>query len=337
MRQQFFRVALCAVALAAPAARAQTPERTLDQGIQAYRELEMESAGWMLRQALADDKLGAAQRVTALGYLGAAEFYRDRRDSALAAYRRLVRLEPYHRLDRLVFGPDVQAIFEEARRLTPVVEVSAARTSFPSGATGLPVRLRANTPHVVVVTAETPSGAVLDTVFRERIRDTATAFWTAAARPGQAAPVGGFVIGVSSLDTRGRVRHRVDVPVHVTRSPDEPLSAPMPPTMLPERNPWGPGVGRLVLGLGAATAAYVLTPQATDSKGLQLFLTQGLAAAGVIGFWVSRPGAALPENVVANRVAQEAYEARLAQVRRENHRRAEGGTVYVDVGRVTGS
>jgi hypothetical protein len=337
MRQRCAFVALCAVAVAAPAARAQTLERALDQGIQAYRELEMESAGWLFRQALGGDKLGAAERVTALGYLGAAEFYRDRRDSALAAYGRLIRLEPYHRLDRLVFGPDVQAIFEEARRLTPIVEVSAARTSFASNARGLPVRLRANTPHVVVVTAETVKGTVLDTVFRERVRDTATAFWTAAARPGRRAPVGDLVIGVSSLDGQGRVQRRVALPVHVTRSPEEPMAAPAPPTMLPERNPWGPGIARLVIGLGAATAAYYLTPQVSDSKGLQLFLTQGFAAAGIVGFWVSRPGAALPDNVVANRIAQEAYEARVAQVRQENQRRAEGGTVYVDVGRVTGS
>jgi hypothetical protein len=337
MRHRYSVAALCAVALAAPAARAQTPERALDQGVQAYRELEMESAGWLLRQALTGDKLSTAARVTALSYLGAAEFYRDRRDSALAAYGRLVRLEPYHRLDRLVFGPDVQAIFDEARRLTPIIEVSAARTSFPSGSRGLPVRVRANTPHVVVITAETENGAVLDTVFRERVRDTATAFWKATAQPGQRPPVGEFVIRVTSLDAQGRAYRRVALPVHVTRSPDEPLVMPTPPVMLPERNPWGPGIARLALGLGAATAAYYLVPEISDSKGLRLFVTQGFAAAGVVGFWISRPGAALPENVAANRIAQEAYEARLAQVRQENGRRAAGGTVYVDVGRVTGS
>ncbi|HEX9631289.1 MAG TPA: hypothetical protein VGA02_02400 [Gemmatimonadales bacterium] len=336
MRHRFILIAVCAAALMAPAARAQTPKRALEQGITAYQELEMESAGWLLRQALTGNKLDGAQRVTALGYLGAAEFYRDRRDSALSAFGQLIRLEPHHRLDMLVFGPDVQAVFADARRLNPVVDVSAARTSFPPGAPGLPVHLRTNTPHVVVVTAETTNGTVLDTVFRDRVRDTATVHWTARGRQGARAPVGGFVIGVSSLDGRGRVHRRVVLPVHVTRSPEDPLTAPTPPTLLPEREPWGPGIARLVLGLGAATAAYYLTPEVTDSKGLQLFLTQGFVAAGVIGFWAARPGRGLPDNVVANRVAQEAYEARLSQVRNENQRRAEGGTVYVDVGRVTG-
>lgn len=336
MRSAACVVALCAVALTAPAARAQSPERALDQGIKAYRELEMESAGWLLRQAIASTRLDARKRVRALSYLGAAEFYRDRRDSALSAYRQLVDLEPYHRLDRLVFGPDVQAIFEEARRLTPVVEVSASRTSFPSGTAGLPVRMRANTPHVVVVTAEAVNGSAADTVFRERIRDTATAYWKATARPGGHAPVGDFVISVTSLDGRGGVQRRVTLPVRVSRSPSDPLGTPTPPTMLPERSPWGPGIGRLVLGLGAATAAYYLTPRVSDSRGLQLFLTQGFAAAGIVGFVVSRPGRPLPENVVANRIAQEQYEARVARVQRENQRRAEGGTVYVEVGRITG-
>jgi len=148
--------------------------------------------------------------------------------------------------------------------------------------------------------------------------------------------VGAFVIGVSSLDARGSVYRRVTVPVHVTRSPDELLSAPTAPAMLPERNPWGPGVARLVLGFGAGTAAYFLMPNVSDSKGLQLFVSQGLVAAGVVGFIIARPGRPLPENVVANRVAQEQYEARMARVRQENRRRAEGGTVTVDVGRITG-
>jgi len=328
--------ALGALALTAPAARAQAPERALDQGIKAYGELEMESAGWLLRQALAGDKLDRTRRISALSYLGAAEFYRDRRDSALSAYGQLIRLEPWHWLDRLVFGPDIQNIFEEARRLTPVVDVSAARISFPAGARGLPVRLRANTPHVVLITAETVNGDVVDTVFREKVRDTATAHWKAAPRAGQRAPVGNFVLGVSSLDAQGRVQRRVALPITVTRSPDEPVGAPAPPVMLPERNPWGPGMARLVLGLGAATAAYYLTPEVSDSRGLQLFLTQGFAAAGVVSFVLARPGRPLPDNVVANRVAQEQYEARLAQVRQENQRRAEGGTVYVDVGRIAG-
>jgi hypothetical protein len=318
--------------LGAPVLHGQTPERTLDQGVQAYRELEMESAGWLLRQALASNQLDAPQRKTALSYLGAAELYRDRRDSALAAYAQLIRLDPYGELDALLFGPDVQAVFEEARRLTPIAEISARRTSFAPGERGLPIRLRVNTPHVMVVTAEAVSGAVLDTIFRGRVRQATTVYWDASGPPG-ARPVGGFVVAVTSLDGRGRARNRTTLPVHVTRSPENALAVPSPPQMLPERQPAGPAFTRLGLGIAAATAAYLVTPLLTDSKAPQIALTAAFGAAGVIGFWEVRPGKPLPENVVANEVAREAWEARVARVQAENRRRSDGGTVTIDVGR----
>lgn len=331
--------ALCTVALAPSAvARAQTatPERALEQGVRAYRELEMESAGWLLRQALGG-KLDHRQRVTALSYLGASEFYRDRRDSALSAYADLIRLEPYYRLDRLVFGPDVQALLEEARRRTPIAEVRAEGASFAADAAGLPVHIRTNTPHVVVVTLEAVNGTVLDTVHRNRVRDTATVYWNAQARGGARAPAGGFVLAVASLDGRGRASSRVALPVQVTRSPDDPLAAPERPALLPEHQPAGPALARLGLGLAAATVAYLVTPVFTDNAGPQVALALTFSAAGMIGFVDARPGKPLPENVVANRVALEAWEARVGRVQAENQRRADGGTVTVEVGRVSGS
>lgn len=339
MTSRFRALALCAAALAVPpvaGAQAPSPERALEQGLTAYRELEMESAGWLLRQALAGDRLSPKQRVTALSYLGASEFYRDRRDSALSAYADLVRLDPYCRLDRLVFGPDVQAVLEEARRRTPIAEVRAARTSFPADGAGLPLAIRTNTPHVVVVTVETVNGAVLDTVFRARVRDTTTVYWNAQGPPGARAPQGGFVIGVVSLDGRGRASHRTALPVQVTRSPEDPLGLPERPAQLPETQPAGPGLARLGLGLAAATAAYFVTPLFTDNAAPQVALTLTFGAAGVLGFVDARPGKPLPENVVRNRLAQEAWEARVARVREENARRADGGTVTVEVGRVLG-
>jgi hypothetical protein len=338
MRACLWAVFVCGVAVVTPQpAPAQSPDRALEQGIRAYRELEMESAGWLLRQALASDQLTTRQRLTGLGYLGAAEFYRDRLDSAYAAYARLIRIEPYHQLDPLIFGPDVQAIFAEARQRTPMAEVSASRTSFAPGTAGLPVHLRVNTPHVVVVTAEAVDGTVLDTVFRERVRDRATAYWSASGPPGVRPPVGGFVLGIASLDARGRVSRRVTLPVNVTRSPENPLAVPAPPVLLPERRPAGPAYIRLGVGVAAATAAYFITGAVTDSKGPQIALTVAFAGAGVIGFWEVRPGKPLPDNVVANEVARQAWEARVAQVQHENQRRADGGTVTIDVGKVSGS
>ncbi len=334
MRQSFtLACATLVIGTLLPAGAAvQTGERALKQGIQAYRELEMESAGWLLRQALASDRLKADDRRLALCYLGAAEFYRDRRDSALSAFTQVIRMDPEYRLDRLVFSPDVQGLFEEARRRTPVVRVATRSASFPPDGPGMPLKLNANTPHRVVITFESVSGDVLDTAFNAPVADTTTVLWNARGGAAQPSPVGGFLLRVSSVDPRGRVARRVELPVHVTRTAVNPIAIPDPPGLLPERQPAGPAFVRLGLGLAAAAATYLITPAFTDDQAPRLVLTGLFGAAGVIGFWEAKPGRPLPDNVVANETARATWRARVATVEDENKRRAVGGTVHVEVG-----
>jgi hypothetical protein len=321
-------LALALATLATPAARAQSPETSLAQGIQAYRDLEMESAGWLLRRALQSDGLSQADRKRGLCYLGAAELYRDRRDSAVSAFVQLIRLDPRYRLDRLVFTPEVQTVLEQARRRTPIVEVDARSGTLAPRDPGLPIRLDANTPHVVVVTAEAVHGEVLDTVARARVTDTATIRWSA-----QGAPAGGMILGVSSLDPRGRVSRRMELPVQITRFPEDPLPVPERPAMLPERRPAGPAFTRLALGAFFATTAYFVTPVFTDAAAPRVMITGLFGAAGIAGFWEARPGKPLPENVLANETARAMHRAKVAKVDEENRRRAEGGIVRVEVGK----
>jgi hypothetical protein len=321
-------LALALVATAAPVARAQSPEASLAQGIQAYRDLEMESAGYLLRRALQSNVLNETDRKTGLCYLGAAELYRDRRDSALSAFVQLIQLEPRYRLDRLVFTPEVQTLFEQARRRTPIVEVAARTATLAPRDPGLPIRLEANTPHVVVVTEETVRGEVLDTVARATVNDTATVRWSA-----QRAPAGGLILGVSSLDQRGRVSRRVELPVQITRFPEDPLPLPAQPTLLPVQQPAGPALVRLGLGVALATTAYFATPAFTDATAPRVLLTGLFGAAGVVGFMEARPGKPLPDNMVANETARQMYRAKVARVEEENRRRADGGTVRVEVGK----
>lgn len=325
------KTTLLAVALAvftARAARAQSPEASLHQGIQAYRDLEMESAGWLLRRALHSSALSEANRKTGLCYLGAAEVYRDRRDSAVSAFAQLIRLDPRYRLDRLLFTPEVQGVFEVARRRTPIVAIEARSAMIAPRDSGLPIRLEANTPHVVVVTAEAVRGEVLDTIARAKVADTATIRWNA-----QGAPAGGLILGISSLDQRGRVSRRVELPVQVTRFPEDPLPAPERPVLLPVRQPAGPAFVRLGLGAALATTAYFVTPVLTDAAAPRVLITGLFGAAGIAGFWEARPGRPLPDNVLANETAREMYRAKVAKVDEENRRRAEGGVVRVEVGK----
>jgi hypothetical protein len=137
------------------------------------------------------------------------------------------------------------------------------------------------------------------------------------------------------LDERGRVSRRVELPVQVTRFPEDPLPLPERPAMLPVRQPAGPAFVRLGLGAALATTAYFVTPAVTDASAPRVLITGLFAAAGVAGFWEARPGKPLPDHVLANQTAQEMYRAKVAKVDEENRRRAEGGIVRVEVGKAT--
>ena len=95
-----------ALAVAPSALTAQSSDSVLAPGVRAYKNLEFDLAAWLLRRDLAQltaARAPAAERATGLVYLGAAELYRGNRDSATAAFRRLVLLDrrlPVGRIQR---------------------------------------------------------------------------------------------------------------------------------------------------------------------------------------------------------------------------------------------
>ena len=89
----------------------------LSRAIAAYQNLDFDSAAITLRRAL-NRELTTAERIEALSYLGAAEHYRGRPDSAKAVFRRLILLAPGFQLDTLVFPPEVTRAFEDVRSST---------------------------------------------------------------------------------------------------------------------------------------------------------------------------------------------------------------------------
>src|SRR5258708_740846 len=99
------RVVALALLLAAPL-RAQHggASDVLRGAVRAYRDLEFDAAARMFRRVLTPPLaigLDDAERAQALTYLGAAEHYRGRQDSAIAVFRRLVALAPRQRPDTL--------------------------------------------------------------------------------------------------------------------------------------------------------------------------------------------------------------------------------------------
>jgi hypothetical protein len=326
--------------LALPAARlaAQSPKARLGLGIQAYRDMDLAGAAQQLRRALAasgESALDVDARKQAFTYLGAAELYRDRRDSAVAAFRRLVDLDPRYRPDPVVFPPDVVGLFGEVQRATPAVAVAApSRATFGAGDLGLPIVLYANVRHTVVVTAETVLGQVVDTIHRGPVADSLVVRWTARGK-GRTAPVGGMVLGVTSLDRQGRALRRVEVPLQVARGLAERLEPPPPPALLPERQGLAKPVGRLTVGLGLAAVSVLVFPEITDSDAAGVATGLVFSAAALIGFFESRPGKPLPEHVAANAIARARWRAQADAIERANETRGDGPAITVLVGEPT--
>ena len=113
------RVVALALLLATPL-RAQHggASEVLSGAIRAYRDLEFDAAARMLRRVLTPPlaiELDDSGRARALTYLGAAEHYRGRQDSAIAVFRRLVALAPDQRPDTLIFPPEITQLYDAVR------------------------------------------------------------------------------------------------------------------------------------------------------------------------------------------------------------------------------
>src|SRR5438309_4699779 len=101
----------------------------LGQGVKAYQALEYDAAAALLEQSLGRDSAAGfadSLRARVLTYLAATELFRGRRDSAVAAFRRLVLLNPRYRPDELIFPPQVTNLFQEVRRATRALAVAVS-------------------------------------------------------------------------------------------------------------------------------------------------------------------------------------------------------------------
>lgn len=328
-------LALVALLAMPVALHGQTPDELLTQGIGAYRDLEMETAAWLLRRA-ARGNLPKADRARGLAFLGAAEWYRDRGDSASAAFERLIRLDPRFRLDPLVFAPEVMAAYDRVRRATPTVDVVVPpRVVFRPGAGGLPVDIFPSARHEIAVRIESSEGRRVRRVHRGAVADSARVLWDGRGAGGASLNPGLYALVVAAYDGDGRLHRSVEIPVRLDQTMRSSVSPPPRPALLPEREPAGPALIRLGLGVGAAVAAVIIMPSVTDATAAQIAVPGLLAAAGVIGFLERRPGRPYPDNVVANEARLAAWRARVAEVERENRARRPGLRLIIETGRPT--
>jgi len=333
MNTRGLALVLVAVLWVAPAA-GQTGPELRDEGLRAYRALEMEAAARVLRLALTAPDLPDSQILSTEAYLGAAEFFRNRPDSSRAAFRRIVLLDPRYRLDPVAFPPQVTRAFDEVRFATPAVSVDVPRrVTFEPGRGGLTALVFTSGPHVVRARIESSNGEVIRTLHDGRVTDSLPVTWDGAGARGAQLANGLYVWSFASLSGDGAAQRILDVPVRLERSSVGSQAAAARPTMLPETNPPQPALVRLGLGLGLAALSWIVTPAFTDNDTPRVALTVAFSAAGIIGFFEKRPGKPIPENVAANQAALAAWEAEVQRLNEADQRRRPGPRIVLETAR----
>jgi hypothetical protein len=331
---------LGAVLGAASAARGQNANELLQQGIRAYRRAEFDAAASLLRRALefnVRDSAGLADRFRALDYLGAADLYRGRRDSAVAVFRRIIQREPRHRIDELVFPPEVSALLEEIRRNIKTVAVEAAADTLIRADGGLwNARLLASSHHMVTALILSDAGAVLRELYVGPVGDTLTIQWDSRDSLRRQVTSGSYILSVASTVGEQTVRLlRVPLTLGVVVEDTLPVLPFADSLLLPERTVGRRSTGSMLaaLGLGIAAGALpIVVAKGADPSPARFAIGGAVGIAGIAGFIARRPSQPLPANVARNRALRDEWQARVEATTRENVRRREETRIRIRAG-----
>jgi len=321
----------CALGATPSTAAAQAADSLLVSGIRAYRNLEFDQAALQLRRGVGQlTAAGApvAHRAQGLVYLGAAELFRGRRDSALAVFRRLVLLDPRFRPDRLVFPPEVTSVFEGVRLRTKTVAIVIPRdTAIPLQDGALRAWLVASSFQTVNVTLLYENGTSFRPLYFGPIGDSLPVQWDGRDAAGQPVPVDRLLLRVASRAPTGELASLLQLPLDLKISRPDTLPWPDAPAgseLRPERAAGGPATRALLGGL-LLSAAVVSLPAAVGShdtpSGPRVAVASAVGVATALGYLLHRPSRPLPANIRANESVRQAWRARLAAVQAENARR----------------
>jgi hypothetical protein len=302
----------------------------------------LDAAVGLLEHAVADPgatTLSVAQQASALSYLAAANLLGGHRERATAAFRQLVELDPQIRPDSLWFPPGVLAFYEETRRATPTLAVSArGREIRVRDGSPLMVHLAATTSEAVDVRVQRPTGALVASLYRGRVSDSLDLAWNGRDTAGQLPDSERLWLRVVGSATRPEPFRRViEVPLDVRVVAPDTLPWPVLPaeSLLPERTPgrtdWRPVVTAGVLGLAVAVLPRFIAGS-IDPTRARFGVVVALGAAGVTGMVLARRSQSLPGNFRANAVRVEVWKRAVADASAENRRRRDDATIAVRAG-----
>ena len=331
------------LAMALPAlARGQSPGDFLDQGIRAYAVREYDGAAWLLRRALSADGAGAlstSDAARATLYLMAIEVVRNQRDSALAAARRLVVLDPRMRPDEQSFSPQVIAVYQEARRSTPSVTIRApGDTEIRPGSGVFVVRLGSATAPEVTAVVTGADGRVVRNLYAGTIRDSVDVRWNGLDAAGNTPPAGRYSILVTPAGKDKDRRWTLRLPLELARPTVDttPLPAAPPDSLFkPERGDYKSAWQSLIPGVVAAGAIVVvpnLVASGEQASSARLIVGGTVAIAGVAAFFSHHPGQRIPANEQYNRQLRDTWKHNVAETTRRNAERLKGATLVIRPG-----
>lgn len=311
MRRLLLAAAVVAGLAPPSAASAQTAAELLDRAYAAYQNLDLPTAVGLIQRAFAsppgDTSVSRTARARALSVLAAAEFIRDRRDSATSAFRQLVQLAPRYRPDPATFPPPVLLLFDDVRRAVKVAELVVPDTAEIRVGTGtFPVHAYASSVHDVIAQVVRADGRVVRELYRGPLGDSLLFGWNGTDSAAAAAGGGLYYVALVSLGPDGAKLREVRLPLEVDVWRRDTLPLPAPPAdsvFKPERVARAPALralgGGLLLGVGAAAMPSIIGG-ARDAAGTRFLVGVALSAAGVVGFATRHPGRPIAEHIAHN-------------------------------------
>jgi len=309
-------------------ARAQAPPDQLARGVRSYQNLDFDNAAAALRAALAQTgpaALSDSERLRGLVYLGATELYRGHRDSAAAAFGRLLLREPRYRVDQLLFPPEVTGLFQQVRLTTrAAAAVAPPVTQMVRPGDRFAVWVYTASTQPVDVAVLRANGVPLRSLYQGDIADSLQLSWDGRATDGSLVEAGRYLLRVNSRGDDGRIARSVGLPLDIVRVQRDTLPLPLPladSLLQPEFRSGGNGYRGLVTGLAAAAAVVVLPPVlASRASGMheRYVVAWALGTAGLFGFQFQRKPQPIAENIAANQALRLGWQRQTDSVVAEN-------------------
>ncbi|MDH5197867.1 MAG: hypothetical protein OEY20_11510, partial [Gemmatimonadota bacterium] len=264
--------------------------------------------------------------------------YRQRPDSAQAVFRRLVRLAPAYRVDRLIFPPEVTSVFDAARRATPAVAVTLdGEQRFRTGAGALRGILFGSTFHQIRVELQRLDATTLRGLYTGPIADSLQLTWDGYVADDRPLAPGRYQISIASLDAAGSAVRILRLPIDVASTVQDtvPLPVQSDAALLPERTTTGGNIeallGGILVGAAIAFLPSTVAPDASLSGG-RFAVGGAVALAGAVGFFRGQTARPIPDNIARNDSVRAAWRTERETVAAENARRRATADMIVRIG-----